>query len=171
MCFPTKMEKWHHFHSPSDSEVQNMGPTWPTEWDKGAPICPWDSIPKAQMLCIYLIWMREVIWGGCQPQTWRIGIIFTPQVMQNSKPFGANLASGMVWGCTHIPLRQHTKGSNTLDILHEIGNWSEVDVSLKHDVVASFFSLLVNWPRIPKSVAHLGQWNGIRVHSYTVETA
>jgi len=57
-------------------------------------------------------------------------------------------------------------------ILYEIGKWSEEDVSLKHDILASFVSLLVNCSRIHKSVAHLGQWNGIlRVHSYTVQTA
>jgi hypothetical protein len=88
MCFSTKMEKWHHFHSPSEPEVQNMGPTWPMEWDKGAPICPWDSTHTAQMLCLYLIWMWEVIWDRCQPQTWCNGIIVTPQVTEFQNIWG-----------------------------------------------------------------------------------
>ena len=108
--------KWHHFHSISDAESQICGPTWPVEWYEGALTCPWDSIPKVQTLYIYLRWNWEVVWGGCQPQTWCIGIVFTPQVTERIPKFGANLASGMIWGCTHMPLRQHTKGSNAVYI-------------------------------------------------------
>jgi hypothetical protein len=70
----------HYVHSTSDPEFPNLGPTWPVEWYKGAPICPWDSIPMAQTHCICLIWMFEVVWDGYQPHTWCNGIICIPQV-------------------------------------------------------------------------------------------
>jgi hypothetical protein len=37
-----------------------------------------------------------------------------------------------------MALRQHTKGSNFEYILYGCGKVSEVDVSLKHDIMASF---------------------------------
>ncbi len=43
--------------------------------NKGASICPWDSIPMAQTLCICLIWMWVASWGGYQPQLWCNGTI------------------------------------------------------------------------------------------------
>jgi len=36
-------------------------------------------------LCIYLMWIWEVVWGGYQPQPWCYGIIFTAQVNLNSQ--------------------------------------------------------------------------------------
>jgi hypothetical protein len=66
------MMYWYHFHSQSNTKSPNLGPTsWSLEWYKGAPICPWYSIPMAQLLSIYLIWMWEAVWIGWQPQTWR----------------------------------------------------------------------------------------------------
>ncbi len=55
---------------------------------KGATICPWDSIPMAQTLCIYLIRMWEAVWGGYQPQPCCCGIIFTPQMTLTSQIWG-----------------------------------------------------------------------------------
>ncbi len=94
-------------------KVQNMGPTWLVLWYKGAPICPWDSktIPQTHVIC--LIWIWETLWGGCQPQPSCNGIIFTPQVTQIPK-YGATFAGITIQGCIHMPLRQHTHGSNTL---------------------------------------------------------
>ncbi len=37
---------------------------------------------------ICLIWMYEVVWGEYQPQTWRCGIISTPQVNLNPQVWG-----------------------------------------------------------------------------------
>ena len=76
--------KWHHFHSIIDPEFPNLGPTWLVEWYKGAPIDPWQSIPMAQSLYIYLIWMWEAVSIEWQPQKWRNGIISTPWGGQNS---------------------------------------------------------------------------------------
>ena len=44
------------------------------------PPCPWDSIPMAEALCIYLICMYEVVRGGYQPQTRCNVIIYIPPV-------------------------------------------------------------------------------------------
>ena len=58
------------------------------------PPCPWDSIPMAETLCIYLICMYEVVRGGYQPQTRCNVIIYIPHETQNSQT-GANLAGVM----------------------------------------------------------------------------
>ena len=79
---------WHHFHSSSEPESPNLGATWPVWRYKGAPICPWDIIPMSQTLCKCLIWMSEAFWSGYQPQPWRCGIIFTPQVTLTSQIWG-----------------------------------------------------------------------------------
>ena len=78
----------HHVHSSSDPESSNLVPTWPVKPYKGASICPWDSIPMAQTLCICLIWMYTVVWGEYQTQTWCCGIISTPQVTLNPQIWG-----------------------------------------------------------------------------------
>ena len=75
----SNMTEGHHFNSISDPESPNLGPTWTVEWyKKGAPICPWDSIPKTQTIWINLTWMWEAVWGGWQPRTWRNRILSTP---------------------------------------------------------------------------------------------
>ncbi len=71
------MRLWHHFYSTSDPEFPDPGPNLPVSQYKGATIFPCDSITMAQTLCICLIWMYEVVWGGYQPQPWRYGIIST----------------------------------------------------------------------------------------------
>ena len=65
--------------TPQMIKSPNLGPAWPVLRYMVATICRWDSIPMAQTLCICQIWMYEVVWGGHQPQTWRYGIISTPQ--------------------------------------------------------------------------------------------
>ncbi len=57
--------------------------------------------------------MCEAVWGGCQPQPWRNGIIFTPQMTQIPKS-GAYFAGIMIQGCIHMPLRQNINNSSTL---------------------------------------------------------
>ncbi len=57
------MTLWHHYHSSSEPQSPNLVATWPVKWNKGAPICSWDSIPMAQTLCICLIWMYELFHG------------------------------------------------------------------------------------------------------------
>jgi len=87
----SNMTLWCHYHSISDPESPNpnLGPTWPVEWYKGSPICPWDSTPKTQTLCsICLIWMYDRVWGGCLPQTWHNGVISTPYATQNPQIWG-----------------------------------------------------------------------------------
>jgi hypothetical protein len=46
--------------------------------------------------------------------------------------------------------------------------WSEVDISLNYDVVASFHSS--SEPESP-NLGQLGQCNGIRLYPYALETA
>ncbi len=76
------------FHSTSDPEAPNLGPTWPFKWYKGAPSSPWDSIPKAQTLCICLLWMSEAVWSWYQPQLWLHGFIFTSRVTLSPQIWG-----------------------------------------------------------------------------------
>ncbi len=38
----------------SEPDLPNLGPTWPVYWYEGATICPSDSIPIAQTLCMWL---------------------------------------------------------------------------------------------------------------------
>ena len=66
-----------------------LRPTWQLWRNEVAPIWPWDSIPMAQKLCTYLMFMCwEAVWGGYRPQTWCYDIIFTPQVNLNSQIWG-----------------------------------------------------------------------------------
>jgi hypothetical protein len=84
---------------------------------KGAFICPWESIPMAQTLCIHSKWMWEAVRSGYQPPPWCYDIIPTQQRPWIPKSED-NLAGGTVYGCTHVPLKQHFNGSNTLYILN-----------------------------------------------------
>jgi hypothetical protein len=129
----SNMMLWHHFHSTSDPDLPNlMGPSCLVLGYKGASILPWDSIPMAQTLCICLIWMYEVIWGGYQPQTWRYGIIFTPQVTLSSQIGWSQLGP---CHCIRVP-------RYSLETAYQ---WLKRFVcvcygymSLKHDVMALF---------------------------------
>ena len=70
------------------------------QWnDKGAPIYPWDSIPKTQTIFICLIWMYEVDWGSYwyQPQTLHNVTISTPQMTQIYQIWGKRLVSVSWW--------------------------------------------------------------------------
>ena len=46
---------------------------------KASTVCPWTAYQCDQTLCIHLIWMWKVVWGGCQPQPWHNDIILTLQ--------------------------------------------------------------------------------------------
>ena len=118
--------------------------------NKVSPICPWDSIPMAQTLCIYLIWIYEVVWGGYKPQPWDNGIIFTPQVTLNSQILG------QLGQCNGIRVHPHAFDSAYQWLKHFVYNilyismkQSEVDISLKHDIMALIS--LHKWPWVPKS--------------------
>ena len=50
-----------------------------------------DALETAYQCLTYficLIWMYEEVWGGYQPQPWRYGITFTPQVTLTSQIWG-----------------------------------------------------------------------------------
>ncbi len=81
------MMLWQFFHSSSEPDkFPKLKKTWLV--GMGATICRWDSIPMSQTLCTCLIWMYEVVRGGCQPQPWSCGIISTPQVNLNPQIWG-----------------------------------------------------------------------------------
>ncbi len=76
----------HHFDSTSDPEPKNLSQVGWVWLCKADTVCPWTAYKCAQTLCICVIWIWEVVWGGCQPQPWHNHIIFlTPQVTQNPK--------------------------------------------------------------------------------------
>jgi len=49
------------YHVTCDPKSPNLGPTWPVEWYKAAPTCPWDNISIVQTLHIHLIWLYEAV--------------------------------------------------------------------------------------------------------------
>ncbi len=69
----------------SDPEPQIMSQVvWVYPFEAIA-ICSWKAYECTQTLCICLMWMREAVWVGCQPQPWPNHIMLTPQVTQNPK--------------------------------------------------------------------------------------
>ncbi len=147
----SNMTLWHQFHSSSGPEFPNLlGPTWPVSRYKGASIFLWDSIPMTQTLFTCLLWIYEVVWGGYQPQTWCYGIIFTPQVTLTS----------IIWWCHHgrchgirvFPYFLETAYqwlNYFVYVYYGCWKWSEVNISLKHNVMVSFS--LLRWRWLPKS--------------------
>jgi hypothetical protein len=125
-----------------------------------ARIWPWDSVPVArQTLCMAHVDM------GCG-KWYEMDLSFNYDVMTlfllHKGPeftnLGANLAGVTVYGCTQMPLRQHTSGSNTLCMVHvDVGcrKWSVVDLSLKHDLMTSFSHHNHRWPEFTKSWTNL----------------
>ena len=93
--------------------------------------------------------MLEVVWGGYQLQTWHYDINPFSKVTQNSQ----------IWGQfgQYNGIRVHPYALETAyQWLKHFGyvsygfiKWCEVDISLKHDVMASFS--LHKWSRIPNS--------------------
>jgi hypothetical protein len=67
----------------SDPEPQNLSQAVWVWLCKAATVCPWTAYQCAQTLCICLIWMREAVWVGGQPQPWCNDIMLTPHVTQN----------------------------------------------------------------------------------------
>ncbi len=67
----------------SEPQSPNLGPTWLVLLFTGATICCSDSIPMAKILFICLIWMEDVVWSECQPQSWCCVIIYNCQVNLN----------------------------------------------------------------------------------------
>ena len=127
----------------------------------------------AQTLCIFWIWMYEVIRGGDQPQQLHHSIIFTPQVTHTSP----NLApTWPVERCckkgAHICPRDSIPMAQPLcKYLNGCTEWSEVDISLNHDLMIwHHFHPTSNDPEFP-IWGQLGRCNGIRVHPYVNETA
>ncbi len=121
--------------------------------NKGATICPWDSIPMSQTLCICLIWMYKVVWVAYWPYTWCYGIISTPQVNLNPQIWGQ---LGQCNGIRVQPYALETAYQchpHFVYVWYGCMKWSEVDVSLNHEVVASF--PLLKWTWITKSGGNL----------------
>ncbi len=83
----SNMTQTHNFDSTttSDPEPQNLSLLLWVKLCKAATVCQWIAYQCAQTLCECLIWMLEVIWGGCQPQPWHNDIILTPHVTRHPK--------------------------------------------------------------------------------------
>ena len=109
--------------------------------------------PMPQTLCISLLWMYQAIWGGYQPQPSCFSIISTPQV---------NLTF-QIWGqlvrCNGIRVQPYALEATYewlkqfIYVQYGCMQQSEVDISLKHNVVVSFS--LLKWTWIPKSGGNL----------------
>ncbi len=115
----------------------------------------WNSIPMPQTLYTCLIWMYEVVWGGCQPRPWSCGIIFTPQVNLNPQIWGQ---LGQRNGIMVQPYAIETAYQCLKHfVCDEYGcmKWLVVDVSLNHDVMALF--PLLKWTWIPKTRENLAR--------------
>ena len=102
---------------------------------------------------VWLIWMYEVVGGGCKPQPWGYGSFSTPQVNLNSQN------SGKLGSCNGIRVQPYALErayqclKHFIHVLYGCMKWFEMDVSLNHEVVASF--LLFKWTWIPKSGGNL----------------
>ncbi len=169
------MTLWHHFCSTSNPDFPNLGPTCLVSRYEGAPTCPWDSIPMAQTLCLCLVWMYEVVWGGYKPQTWRNDIIFTPKVTLTSQ----------IWGqlgrCHGVRVQPYTLETAYQGLKHfvyvEYGcmKQSEVDISLNHDVMASFSlhkgpKILISWANLVGVTVYGGNHIPLRQHTNSSNT-
>ncbi len=135
----------------------------------GATICPWDSIPMAQILRIYLLWMYEAIWVGYQPETWRYGIISTPQV---------NLTSP-IWGqlglCNSIRVQPYAL-ETAYQWLKHFEYMSNIDVwsGLRWIQPQTWCCSIISTPQVnlnPQIWGQLGRCKGTRVQPYALETA
>ena len=141
------MTLWHNFCSSSDPDFPNLGPTWPVQKYESAPTWTWDSISMAQTLCTCLIWMYEVVWVGYQPQPWSYGIISTPQVTLSPQ------IEGQLGRCNGIRVHSHALETAYQWLKHFVYayygymKWSEVNISLNHEFIASFS--LSKWTWIP----------------------
>ncbi len=93
------------------------------------------------------------VWGGYQPQPWYIGIIFTPQVTQNSQIWGhlGRHSNMMVHPYAHQTAYKWLE--HFFHVIHEWGKGHEMNVSLNHGVMVSFS--LHKWHIILKSGANL----------------
>ena len=70
-----------------------------------------------------------------------------------------------------MPSRQHTMAQTLCKYLNGCTEWSEVDISLNHDLMIwHHFHPTSNDPEFP-IWGQLGRCNGIRVHPYVNETA
>ena len=114
--------------------------------------------------------MYEVVRGGNQPQPWHYGIICAPQVTLTSQIWGQ---LGRWDNIREYPYALETAYQWLKHIVHVYYGcmkWFEVDVTLNHDVMASF--PLLKWPWLYKPGTNLTrQCNGISVHPYALETA
>ncbi len=142
----------HHFDSTSDHVPQNLSQVGWVKLCKAATVCQWTAYQCAQILCICLIWIWEVVWGGCQPQPWHNHIIFD----STSDPEPQNLTHVVwVYNCVRLILYAHGHHINVFHhfVYVQYGFWKqfEVAVSLNHDIITSF--QLNKWHRTPKSEA------------------
>ncbi len=99
------------------------------------------------------ICLLEAVWMGYQPQPWHCGIIFTPQVTLTSQILSH---FGMCNGIRVKPYAPETAYrwlKHFLYVYYGCMKWSEVDININHDIVASFS--LLKWPWLPKSEANL----------------
>jgi hypothetical protein len=120
----------------------------------------------SQTLCKCLIWMSEAFWSGYQPQPWRCGIIFTPQVTLTSQ----------IWGqlgqCNDVRVHPYSLETtyqwlkHYIYVIQMIWMWDTVNGGLQpqpwhHNIIQT-----QPYSIFPKIHPHLHMYYGIRVHPY-----
>ena len=123
-------------------------------------------------------WLTHCIYAWYRCMKWfEVDISFNHDIMPSSSlhmwtltpKSGANLAGVTVLGCTHMPLRHHTNGSNILYISNMDG-WSGLRlISASTMMLWHCFTPQVSMTS--QTGGLLGWCNGTRVHSYALETA
>ncbi len=124
----------------------------------------------AQTLCIWLIWMYEAIWGRYWPQTWRCGIISTPQVKLTSQILGQLGCCNGIRAHPYAFEKAYQHGLKTL-FMSNMDVWSNLrwisDSNMTLDSIFSTPQVNLN----PQIWGQLGRCNGIRVQPCALETA
>ncbi len=162
------MTKWHHFDSTSDPEPQNLSQVGWVQLCKAATLWQWTAYLCAQTYHIWLMWMQEAIWGGCQLQPWHNGIILTPQVTQRPKVW----AKYCGYNCVRLILYAHGQHINGLKHFVNVlyGCWKQFEVAVRHnhDIMTSFWLLM--WARTPKSEPRVVDITLIGCYSLTMDS-
>ena len=124
------MTNWHCLTPPVSPNPQIWRQIGQYNSIRVHPYDPWDSMLMAQTLCIWQLWMYEVVRGGYQPQPWHNDINFTPQVNLTTQIWGQLSRCNGIW--MHLDALE-TAWQWLKHLVYDkygFGKQSEVDISL-----------------------------------------
>ncbi len=103
---------WYHFHSTSDQEFPNLGPTWPSN---GVRLHPYSHETACQILkhFQYIQYGSGKGSGVDVSLNHDVMVSFPPHNDPDFPNLGLYLAGVTTWWCICMTLRQHTNGSTT----------------------------------------------------------